>query len=38
LLSFHSASSKVLRMGTLCSFVFATEFPTEKNFKVATRK
>jgi hypothetical protein len=33
----HSVSSKVLRMGTLCSFVFAIEFATKQSFKIATR-
>jgi hypothetical protein len=38
LLFLHSVSSKVLRMETLCSFVFATEFATKQSFKIATRK
>jgi hypothetical protein len=29
---------KVLRTRILCSFDFATEFPTEQGFKIATRK
>jgi hypothetical protein len=33
----HPVSSKVLRMGTLCSFVFAIEFATKQSFKIATR-